>query len=164
MKYLLPLLTLTLLFSQELEVEGDLKVTGTVESVTIDSLEQVIASMQVQIDAMQAGVSQKVIDVTIESGSTTSISEIFPEYNLEWAVINIIDCPLMEGCFLEIPNTSNSSVHMLYYNHSADVYHYHGNNNSTSSFYTDDSNFVVSFGVVGEYTIKLLVTAQFTDE
>ena len=54
MKYLLPLLTLTLLFSQELEVEGDLKVTGTVESATIDSLEQVIANLQAQIDAMQA--------------------------------------------------------------------------------------------------------------
>ena len=54
MKYLLPLLSLTILFSQELEVEGNLKVTGTVESATIDSLEQVIASMQAQIDAMHA--------------------------------------------------------------------------------------------------------------
>lgn len=162
-KIALALTALAFLQAQELEIEGDLKVTGTVESTTIDSLELVIANMQAQIDAMQAGVSQKVIDVTIESGSTTSIGEIFPEYNLEWAVINIIDCPLMEGCFLEKLNTSNSSVHMLYYNHSADVYHYHGNNNSTSSFYTDDSNFVVSFGVVGAYTIKLLVTAQFQD-
>ena len=95
---------LPVLYAQELEVEGDLKVTGTVESATIDSLQLVIANMQAQIDAMQAGVSQKVIDVTIESGSTTSISEIFPEYNLEWAVINIIDCPLMQGCFLEYLN------------------------------------------------------------
>ena len=55
MKYLLTFLSLTILLSQELEVEGDLKVTGTVESTTIDSLNQVIANLQVQIDAMQAG-------------------------------------------------------------------------------------------------------------
>ena len=55
MKYLLTILSISLLFSQELEVEGDLKVTGTIESTTIDSLEQVIANMQAQIDAMQAG-------------------------------------------------------------------------------------------------------------
>ena len=54
MKYLLTILSLSLLFSQELEVEGDLKVTGTMESPTIDSLQQVIANMQAQIDAMHA--------------------------------------------------------------------------------------------------------------
>ena len=53
MKYLFPILTLSLLFSQELEVDGDLKVTGTVESATIDSLQQVIANLQAQIDVMQ---------------------------------------------------------------------------------------------------------------
>ena len=33
-------------FSQEFEVDGDLNVTGTIESVTIDSLKQVIESLQ----------------------------------------------------------------------------------------------------------------------
>ena len=49
MKYLLTFLSLSLLFSQELEVEGNLKVTGTVESTTIDSLEQVIEDLQIQL-------------------------------------------------------------------------------------------------------------------
>ena len=53
-KNILILLSFTLLFSQELEVEGDLKVTGTVESTTIDSLQQVIANLQAQIDSMHA--------------------------------------------------------------------------------------------------------------
>jgi len=34
------------LFAGELEVDGDLKVTGSVESVTIDSLKAVIAQLQ----------------------------------------------------------------------------------------------------------------------
>ena len=68
MKYLLPLLSLTILFSQELEVEGDLKVTGTVESATIDSLNQVIANMQAQIDTLQnnTNISSKIFQLTFE--------------------------------------------------------------------------------------------------
>ena len=48
------ILTLSLLFSQELEVEGNLKVTGTVESTTIDSLQQVIANLQAEMASMHA--------------------------------------------------------------------------------------------------------------
>ena len=55
MKHIFIFLSLSLLFSQELEVEGDLKVTGTMESATIDSLNQVIANMQAQITELQAG-------------------------------------------------------------------------------------------------------------
>ena len=50
MKYLLPLLTLSLLFSQELEVEGDLKVTGIIEN---NSLQNIISQQQEQISALQ---------------------------------------------------------------------------------------------------------------
>ena len=80
MKYLLPLLTLSLLFSQELEVEGDLKVTGTVESTTIDSLQQIIANMQAQIDSMHSlgGLETRVFEI-----SDITISELEPyEFNL----------------------------------------------------------------------------------
>ena len=42
-----------LVLAQELEVDGNLKVTGTVESATIDSMQQVIDGLQVQINAMQ---------------------------------------------------------------------------------------------------------------
>jgi hypothetical protein len=45
-KIIFSVLAVGLVLAQELEVEGDLKVTGTVESATIDSLEQVIANMQ----------------------------------------------------------------------------------------------------------------------
>ena len=55
MKTLIILIFLSLLFSGELEVDGDLKVTGSVESTTIDSLKAVIADLQAQLDAMQGG-------------------------------------------------------------------------------------------------------------
>jgi hypothetical protein len=43
-----------LVFSQEFEVDGNLRVTGSVESSTIDSLNQVITSLQTQIDTLQS--------------------------------------------------------------------------------------------------------------
>ena len=55
MKYLFPILTHSLLFSQELEVEGDLKVTGTVESATIDSMQAVIDSLNAKINSLHGG-------------------------------------------------------------------------------------------------------------
>ena len=51
---LMIILSISFSNAQEFEVDGDLKVTGTVESATIDSLQQVIANMQAQIDAMHA--------------------------------------------------------------------------------------------------------------
>ena len=53
MKYIL--LFTTFLFAGELEVDGDLKVTGTIQN---DSLAQVIANLQAQITALQNHVIQ----------------------------------------------------------------------------------------------------------
>jgi hypothetical protein len=47
------LLSLGLLFTQELQVDGNLNVTGTIESATIDSLNQVILELQNQIAGIQ---------------------------------------------------------------------------------------------------------------
>ena len=57
MTKLLPILFASILFSGELEVDGDLKVTGSIESATIDSLMQVIAQLQAQIALLQANSS-----------------------------------------------------------------------------------------------------------
>ena len=37
-------------------------------------------------------VSQRTIDVTVEAFTTITLNELFPEYNLEWALLNIVDC------------------------------------------------------------------------
>ena len=67
MKLLLPILFTAFLFSGELEVDGDLKVTGTVESTTIDSLKMVIAQLQAQLVAMQAQLNAMQVDNKLET-------------------------------------------------------------------------------------------------
>jgi hypothetical protein len=52
-KLIIIYLLLGILFTQELQVEGNLNVTGIIESVTIDSLNQVILELQNQIAGME---------------------------------------------------------------------------------------------------------------
>ena len=54
MKYLILFTFFGLVFSQEFEVDGNLNVTGRVESATIDSLKQVIEYLQSQINSLQS--------------------------------------------------------------------------------------------------------------
>ena len=58
MKGLFILIFSSLLFSAEMEVDGNLKVTGTVESVTIDSLEHEIVTLKLIIAQLQAQIAQ----------------------------------------------------------------------------------------------------------
>ena len=56
MKHLLSILLICSIgFTQELTVEGDLNVTGNIQSQTIDSLLQVIQDLQSQLSALQGG-------------------------------------------------------------------------------------------------------------
>ena len=60
---------MSLLLSAEMEVDGDLKVTGTVESTTIDSLKAVIADLQAQLAELQASggaISGRIIEIPME--------------------------------------------------------------------------------------------------
>ena len=43
---------------QELEVDGDLKVTGNIQSGTIDSLQQIIVELQLHISQLQTQLLQ----------------------------------------------------------------------------------------------------------
>ena len=65
-------------FAQEFEVDGDLKVTGSVESTTIDSLKQVIANLQAQIGSMQVDnqLETRVYPFPINLSSGTTVFEI----------------------------------------------------------------------------------------
>ena len=90
MKYLLSILLISSIgLTQELEVEGDLKVTGTVESATIDSLNQVIANLQAQIDAMQ-------VDNQLE----TRVYEL-PRFNFDGETYTDVDLTQITGHDLE---------------------------------------------------------------
>ena len=56
MRYLLIISLLSLTFTQELKVEGNLNVTGHIQNQTIDSLLQVIQDLQNQINLMNGGI------------------------------------------------------------------------------------------------------------
>ena len=51
MKRLILLLCLSLVFCQELKVEGDLRVNGVVLNTKVNIMEQVIDSLQIQINS-----------------------------------------------------------------------------------------------------------------
>ena len=54
-KLLSILLISSICLTQEMEVDGDLKVTGNIQSQTIDSLLQVIQNLQSQLNSLQGG-------------------------------------------------------------------------------------------------------------
>jgi hypothetical protein len=55
-RILLIISLLSLTFTQELKVEGNLNVTGHIQNQTIDSLLQVIQDLQNQINLMNGGI------------------------------------------------------------------------------------------------------------
>ena len=82
------LLTYSFSIAQELEVEGDLIVTGTIESATIDSMQQLIDGLQVQINAMHANGLQSQF-ITLENIPIGDEYEYYYIYgnnywNLQW--------------------------------------------------------------------------------
>ena len=110
-------------------------------------------------------VSQRVIDVTIESGSTTNLDELFPDYDLEWAIINIIGCSNDHYfCDLKYESWDNSRSSLT---QNSDDFSYIGNN--TGSFFAGKNDglqrdFIISTQLGGTSPIKLLVTAEFPEE
>ena len=113
MKYLLPLLTLSLLFSQELEVEGDLKVTGTVESATIDSMQVIIDSLALKLTALEDSGNYRLINYQLEDVWASTENE-------ETIVYELIIPPNTVKEFLDVKvdilsgNTSGAHVYCYF--------------------------------------------------
>lgn len=114
-KFLIILLAIT--FTQELEVDGDLKVTGNIQAGTIDSLVQVIASLQEQVNNLPL-IHRKVFEVeqvVIDAEGTYWIPELdFSLGNSQQILITSLICSFRMGgyyanthsCFLNINDSS----------------------------------------------------------
>ena len=114
----------------------------------------------------QTEVSQRVIDLTVESGEVLDLDYLFPDYSLNWGIINIISCPTGE-CFIEqIGGHANNSVHKLRSsNYQVNGIYYYPAQNVSSSFYISSlDSFIIGFGISGVNTMKLLITAEFPEE
>ena len=79
MKQLLSILLISTLFAGELEVDGDLTVTGNIQNQTIDSLLQVIADLQSQLSALQ-----------VENKLETRVYEL-PRFNFDGVTSMYLD-------------------------------------------------------------------------
>ena len=66
MKILYLYIILSLVFSQEFKVEGDLNVTGNIQNDVIDSLMQVIQNLENDINLLQNGIGDKFLELTFE--------------------------------------------------------------------------------------------------
>jgi len=176
------ILTLSLLFSQELEVEGDLKVTGTVESATIDSLNQVIANMQAQITELQAGggwesrvieydfnlSDNEIIYLTVEQflGLDINNAKVFLFDVLDFVCLDCnydykINIKSFDGSF-EGEGVPPASQDIEYeYDWSENVFMSSGSHITINPTINNIRIFSGSPAISG--TLRLLVTAQFPD-
>ena len=98
MKKILTILLISTLFAGELEVDGDLTVTGNIQNQTIDSLLQVIADLQSQLSALQ-----------IENRLETRIYE----YQADLPEHIDVDFTLSEITNGELENTQNVFIEVL---------------------------------------------------
>ena len=90
-----------IVISQELHIEGNLNVTGTIESVTIDSLNQVILDLQNQIAGMQSETRLETRIFTTNSIALPQTNELIPfdiqsliGVEIEQAFISVLDADI----------------------------------------------------------------------
>ena len=168
------LLTYSFSIAQELEVEGDLKVTGTVESTTIDSLNQVIANTQDQINAMQAQI-EVLANSALNAGfvetevfSETTVEDAWTDLDLSSAVGQKTSLVLLRfvttnapGTYMWIrPNGDSNEYHSPgegTYGGSNIVFYSGNGQNSVLAMVTTDSNGIIEYQMTSEITLTVSV-------
>ena len=123
MKRILSVLLITSLFAGNIELDGDVNVTGTIQSQTIESLLEQIAQLQEQIAVLQAQLNAsqgaenqletRVYDLSYNSTNETYIDLLsLTGYNLDFAKVSIeqIDnasCDALNYCELILGYSNN---------------------------------------------------------
>lgn len=108
-KFLL-VLFFSFLISAELDVDGNLNVSGSIQSPTIESLLEQISQLQNQILILQNQINSNPIKhkiVTIENNdllSSYTLSYFFPNEDIDWAIVYIVDCNSQAGNYCSLRN------------------------------------------------------------
>jgi hypothetical protein len=162
--------------AQELNIDGDLNVTGTIESVTIDSLNQVIIDLQNQISGMQVENRLETRIFTTEnqnfqSGSINTTLDIQSVIGteIERALISILDVEIDGEGELNLyvdPMGHNDGIIITQLAYGVFPY-FIANNNSISyikEIYDSHGNYIDLYGNCSSnisINFTLAVTAQF---
>lgn len=178
-RYLLIISLLSLTFTQELKVEGDLNVTGHIQNQTIDSLLQVIQSLQSQINSMNSGnkLETRVFELPrFEFDGQTSMNLDLSEitgFDLDYSILNIIH-------LTDYSTSSTNNTEILLrnqkFNHNGDTFWKYiqvsfytngGSVNPSENSLIYDSGILELFqtsGHIGFVDMILSVTSNFTTE
>ena len=106
---------MSILLSAELEVDGDLKVTGSVESTTIDSLKAVIAQQQALIDSLtviSSSITTRLYSADYIRGENTNILMTdLTGVNRDWYLVRPLMVISPEGAYMIMDNyTANNLI------------------------------------------------------
>jgi hypothetical protein len=172
---LLLLIIMNIGFAQEFKVDGNLKVTGTVESTTIDSLKQVIAKMHAHADN-QLETRVYALPRFNFSGETTmdlDISQI-TGFDLDYCLLKMVHTTAVQTAtfittinlrhYLTLPdgNTTSLATHIDLYSDGTVAHGQFGYLKYTSGKIVLE-HAEVSSDYSGYVDIILSVTAQFPD-
>lgn len=81
------IIAITSLFAQELEIEGDLKVTGNIQAGSIDSLQLVISNLQSQLEDIHSIVNNYTGFTGIELFESPGVFSWSPPENVDFVLI-----------------------------------------------------------------------------
>ena len=136
MNRFLLILSLSFIISGELDVDGDLNVSGLVQSPTIQALleqiaqlEDQIVQLQQQIVVLQQNQSQsnmlkyQIVTVEVPSLSPdyyqvyTNLNELLPGVSIDWAHVTIVGCDYNPiGGDQVLCNAGIDGIEMIYFN------------------------------------------------
>ena len=103
-----------ILIAQELEVQGDLDVTGIIESATIDSMQAEIDSLKAEMASMHADNQletrvYELNDIDLYGGSQNYTIEDLTGYNLEYGILNLV-----KGTGIQYTGTNSRNINMIF--------------------------------------------------
>ena len=178
------LLTYSFSIAQELEVEGDLIVTGTIESVTIDSMQAEIDSLEAEMASMHVDNQletrvYELNDINLYGGSQNYTIEDLTGYNLSYGLLNLV-----KATGIQYTGIYNRNIDMVFdsgdvdsNNNAIDIYlsgtvivgqnniYFISNNQSSIDFDIFDTFYFQSTdpALTSVSSIIISITAQFPD-
>ena len=171
MKYLIYIIAISsICLTQEMEVQGDLKVTGSVQSTTIDSLLQVIQSLESQLSFLQIenSLETRVFETgEVYQGTIIDFDEILG-YDFNYFILEIINATPInftptESMDFQIENSLSDhfgKVRGVYSNLNTFTWDLTTN---TRGLFLDNGEDII-FSGSGHWNFTIVVTAQFPSE